>query len=51
MKKTWELKVYSISGFTERMEEGTLLGNTVETSIVEPAEECSSIIGTVAIDK
>ena len=42
------LKVYNISGFTERMEEGTILGNAVEASMVEPAQECSSIVGTVA---
>ena len=38
---------YNVSSFTERMEEGTILGNTVEACIVEPAEECSSVIGTV----
>ena len=43
------LKVYiSYSGFTERMEEGTILGNAVEACMVEPAQECSSIVGTVA---
>ena len=44
------LKVYNISysGFTERMEEGTILGNAVEACMVEPAQECSSIVGTVA---
>ena len=29
------------------MEEATILGNAVEACIVEPAEECSSIIGIV----
>ena len=42
------LKIYNISSFTERMEEGTILGNAVEACIVEPAGECSSIVGTVA---
>ena len=45
------LKVYDVSGFTERMEEGTMLGIVVETCIVEPAEECSSIIGTLQLDE
>ena len=47
MKRTWELKVYNVSDFTEKMEEGMILGNAVEACIVEPAEECSSIIDTV----
>ena len=42
------LKVYNVNGFTERMEEGTILGNAVESCIVEPAEECSSTVGTIA---
>ena len=42
------LKVYNVSGFTERMEEGTILGKAVEACTVEPSEECSSIVGTVA---
>ena len=41
------LKVYNISSFTERMEEGTILGNAVEACIVEPEEECGRIVGTV----
>ena len=36
------LKVYNVSSFTEKMEEGMILGNAVEACIVEPAEECSS---------
>ena len=42
------LKVYNISGFTERIEEGTILGNAVKACMVESAQECSSIVGTVA---
>ena len=30
------------------MEEGTILGNAVKACMVEPAQECSSIVGTVA---
>ena len=41
------LKVYNVSVLTERTEEGTILGNAVEVCIVELAEECSSIVGTV----
>ena len=40
------LKVYNVSSFTEKMEEGMILGNAVEACIVQLAEECSSIIGT-----
>ena len=42
------LKVYNVSSFTERMEEGTILGKAVEACTVEPSEECSGIVGTVA---
>ena len=45
------LKVYNVSGFTERMEEGMILGNAVEVCIVELAEECSSIISTATTDR
>ena len=41
------VKVYNVSSYTEKMEKGMILGNAVEACIIEPAEECSSIIGTV----
>ena len=42
------LKVYNVSGFTERMEEGTFLGKAVEACTVELSEECSGIVGIFA---
>lgn len=43
------LKVYNVGGFTERMKRGTILGDAVETCVVDLLGECRMTAGNVKI--